>query len=130
MLSTVRVIAMRAARSSGSVRGLAIRRRTGIVGLEANDSAREDLIEAYGKILADVQAIPATAEYRKTVEATTNYRLAIVSGTDNWDEIEVKMGGQQVEQLLSVANSELELIPNYAEWKLWEDPPAADLEEY
>ena len=119
-----------ATRSVGPSRGMAIVRRTGIVGLEADDAARDSLIAAYGTILSEVQAIPATAEYRKTVEATTNYRLSVISGTENWDEIEAKIGGGQVEQLLAAANSELELIPRYAEWKLWEDPPTADLEEY
>ena len=128
-----------ALRSAGAgrmaVRGFAvvtgdIRRTTGIVGLEANDNAREDLVEAYGKIMTAVEAIPADAHYRKTVEATTKYRLGVVESTDDWGTIEDTIGCGQLEELLFQANCELDLIPAYAEAKLWEDPPpATGLEE-
>eukprot|EP00937_MAST-01D_sp_MAST-1D-sp2_P003686 g3686.t1 len=116
-----------------AVRSLAVdtRRTTGIVGLAANDNAREEFISTCKEILAAAaEHLPADTSYRKSVEATTKYRLGVVEGTESWDEIEETIGGGQLEELLFAAQCELELIPQYAKDRLWEDPPPAQgLEE-
>ena len=38
--------------------------------------------------------------------------------------IETEIGCGQVEELIEQAKSELELIPMYASWRLWEEKPA------
>ena len=48
---------------------------TGIVGLPVDPHARETLIALNEKLLDEIKQVPEGAEYRKSVEATCNYRL-------------------------------------------------------
>jgi len=84
---------------------------TGIVGLEVEPEAKSILEKLYKQTLEELKAVPAMAEYRKTVEAMTSQRLAVVQGTDDLDEIEATVQGGQVEQLIQQAQDELKLIP-------------------
>lgn len=95
---------------------------TGIVGLDVVPNAREVLDELYTKTLRDIQIIPEGVAYRTAVEAFTKYRLDVVRRLDSIEAIEDEIGVGQVEELIEQAKDELDLIPQYAEWKEWEEP--------
>jgi NADH dehydrogenase (ubiquinone) 1 alpha subcomplex subunit 5 len=86
---------------------------TGLVGLAVDPNGRENLLSLSGKILSSVQKIPAEAQYRIDVEKWFNYIQKVA--TDNTDvraiENEIDLG--QVEELLEMGNTELELIDYY-----------------
>jgi NADH dehydrogenase (ubiquinone) 1 alpha subcomplex subunit 5 len=102
--------------SSRAARGVApaltrAKTTTGYVGLAVEPDAKPILLSLYAKTLDALQAVPPTAEYRKTVEAMTKERLAAVEKTDNLEAIEAAIGCGQVEQLIEQAKDELSLIP-------------------
>jgi NADH dehydrogenase (ubiquinone) 1 alpha subcomplex subunit 5 len=99
-----------------------VKATTGIVGLEVVPNAREVLISLYRETLKAVEPIPTTAQYRKSVEALTQHRLKVCTEEEDWEKIEEKIQGGQVEELIVQAQDELQLIPKMAEWKPWEVP--------
>ncbi|KAJ7564548.1 hypothetical protein O6H91_02G022000 [Diphasiastrum complanatum] len=99
-----------------------VKESTGIVGLPVVPDARDKLIGLYVQTLTAVQAIPETAYYRKSVEKFTRFRLGVCQEEQDWEKIEERIGGGQVEQLIEQAQDELQLIPKMAEWKPWEVP--------
>lgn len=84
---------------------------TGIVGLDVVPDAKPVLLDLYAKTLSALEAVPPSAEYRKTVEYFTKSRIAVVESTDDITVIEAGIGGGQVEQLIVQAQEELSLIP-------------------
>ena len=74
------------------------------------------------------QKIPANTEYRKNVEAFTNYRRNIVKqnedvGSEDVDNAQIKtieklIGCGQVEELVQQAKDELSLIEDYYRGRL------------
>lgn len=109
----------------------ALKRTTGIVGLDVVPNAREVLIKLYQKTLRDLQIIPEGVSYRQQVEEFTKYRMQVVQDNENIVEIERIIGCGQVEQLIEQAKGELTLIPEYASWKIWEVPePSPDDDEF
>ena len=91
-----------------AVRG---KKTTGIVGLAVETNAKPILLDLYAQTLVALEGVPATSEYRKTVEGLTKERMAAVQKTDNLVAIEEAIGGGQVEQLIEQAKDELSLIP-------------------
>jgi len=73
--------------------------------------AKPVLLDLYAKTLSALEAVPPSAEYRKTVEYFTKSRIAVVESTDDITVIEAGIGGGQVEQLIVQAQEELSLIP-------------------
>ncbi|GMH40243.1 hypothetical protein BSKO_08147 [Bryopsis sp. KO-2023] len=99
-----------------------LKETTGLVGVEVDPNARENLINSLHKVkglVADM--IPETAEYRKIVEQTCDYKLKLISEHESNDELEGVLG-LQLEQELMLCQDELGLIPKMAEWKPWEVP--------
>lgn len=78
------------------------------------------LIGLYEKTLEAVKQIPDSAAYRANVEKITEYRLEIVNGTEDIDEIETTLNVGQLPEIIEQAEDELELIPYMAQWKPWE----------
>jgi NADH dehydrogenase (ubiquinone) 1 alpha subcomplex subunit 5 len=112
--------------SSSAATALAAKRTTGVVGLDVEADARGVLMALYSKTLHDVRALlPEHAAYRKDVELMTGFRLDVVRATPDVAEIEAKIGRGQVEELVAQAKSELQLIPEYAQWRLWDSKPPA-----
>lgn len=105
-----------------------VKESTGIVGLEVNPNAREELIGLYKLTLEKVQIIPKEAVYRQSVEKFTDFRLKVCEESKEFEEIEKKIGCGQVEELIFQAKDELELIPKMAEWKPWEVPVGHSVE--
>mmetsp|Transcript_4929 Transcript_4929/g.15624 ORF Transcript_4929/g.15624 Transcript_4929/m.15624 type:complete len:133 (-) Transcript_4929:32-430(-) len=102
-------------------RALAIQKTsTGIVGLPVDPDARANLIALNEKLLEAVKAVPETAEYRKSIEATCGYRLKVLQGTSDEDAIEEVIGMGQLEELIESQTEELGVLGMYVEHKMWE----------
>eukprot|EP01138_Halocafeteria_seosinensis_P011151 gb/GECG01011388.1/.p1 GENE.gb/GECG01011388.1/~~gb/GECG01011388.1/.p1 ORF type:complete len:234 (+),score=44.91 gb/GECG01011388.1/:1-702(+) len=104
---------------------------TAVTGLPVDINWRDTLSELYHKTLEEVKIMPEHVYYRQAVEAITRYRLNLIQDPSlNRDDVEETMNCQ-VEQLIEMAKDELELIPQYASWRAWEeeDEPLED-EDY
>jgi len=116
--------------STSSLTPALIKKSTGIVGLDVEPRAQEVLIELYTKTLRDVkELIPDGNGYRQAVEQLASYRLDVCKTSNNFAEIEARIGRGQVEELIEQAKAELQLIPAYAQWKLWKVEPIKSVEE-
>jgi len=93
-------------------RALSTKKTTGIVGLPVVPDPKPVLLGLYAQTLEALEAVPANAEYRKTVEALTKERLAAVEAGADVAAIEASIGCGQVEQLIRQAEDELRLIPS------------------
>jgi NADH dehydrogenase (ubiquinone) 1 alpha subcomplex subunit 5 len=92
-----------------------VKESTGLVGLDVVPNAREVLIGLYNETLKVVKdQIPERAEYRRSVEQITNYRLKVCQEEEEHERIEQRIGCGQVEELIEQAKDELELIPQLA----------------
>jgi len=116
--------------SSATARSLSsaafAKRTTGVVGLEVQSDARWQLMELYSKALRDVRALlPEGAAYRRAVEQSAGARLDVVRACADVAEIEARIGRGQVEELVAQAKAELQLIPQYAAWRMHEAKPPA-----
>merc|ERR1712137_106956 len=99
---------------------------TGLVGLQVNPTARQDLIKIYRRTLEEVKILPPEAtNYRNAVEQITKFRLHVVETNVDEDVIERKINCGQLEELIEQAEDELSVIPVYIERKLWESPMEA-----
>ncbi|KAL1525409.1 hypothetical protein AB1Y20_020268 [Prymnesium parvum] len=110
-----------------AMRGL--KSNTGIVGLEVEPNAKEILTSLYTKTLQELNKIPPTAEYRKSVEQMTKERLDIVKGTDDLASIEAAIAGGQVEQLIQQAKDELGLIPTLLSARVFDPYDGSPVED-
>ncbi|KAH7281291.1 hypothetical protein KP509_36G039500 [Ceratopteris richardii] len=99
-----------------------VKESTGLVGLEVVPNAREVLIKLYKETLESVEDIPTYAEYRKAVEKFTRFRLKVCEEEQEWEKIEQRINGGQVEELIVMAKDELMLMDKMKEWKPWEVP--------
>uniref|UniRef100_A0A7S2BEJ1 NADH dehydrogenase [ubiquinone] 1 alpha subcomplex subunit 5 n=1 Tax=Florenciella parvula TaxID=236787 RepID=A0A7S2BEJ1_9STRA len=98
---------------------------TGLVGLKVDLNGRANLIAMQQQLLEAVKAIPETAAYRQSVEATATYRLKVATEETDEEAIEKTIGFGQLEELIEQGKDEMELIDYYAGEKGWE--MAADL---
>ena len=94
---------------------------TGLAGLGVEHRWRKKLMALYSHILEDVKMIPEDQYYRQSVENIYREFLRIVSnvGDTDWRIVERRIGLGQVENLLTFAMDERDLVQQYAEWKLW-----------
>eukprot|EP00899_Mesostigma_viride_P000553 jgi/Mesvir1/10499/Mv15049-RA.1 len=102
----------------------ALKKTTGLVGLEVVPNGREVLIGIYQEILTTVKnsGIPQTAIYRQALEKLSSERLQILQEEQDVSKIEQRIGHGQIEEVIRSARKELGLIPKMAEWKPWEVP--------
>ena len=61
----------------------AVKRSTGIVGLDVVKRPREVLATLYKKTLLDLAIIPEFVPYRQAVEELTTYRLGVVESIED-----------------------------------------------
>ena len=92
---------------------------TGLVGVPVDYAARANFIATQQTILEAIKVMPADAAYRKSVEATAQYRLSVAESTEDEDAIEKEIGFGQLEELIISAKEELELIDIYVANKGW-----------
>lgn len=79
------------------------------------------LAETYRSTLSLVQkSLPTTSSYRKSVEALTQQRLAIVEAAEPAnaiDKVEKEIDQGQIEEVIIAAKNELNLVAQMIEWK-------------
>ncbi|KAI8379514.1 ETC complex I subunit conserved region-domain-containing protein [Radiomyces spectabilis] len=93
---------------------------TGLTGIPVHPNPRPHLIQTYNNTLKALSRLPSHAVYRQATESMTQQRLSIVESTENIDEIEQKIDGGQIEEVILQAEDELKLVGKMEEWKPWE----------
>ena len=103
---------------------------TGIAGLYQHPNPRPALISLYNHTLTLLDTkYPKTSIYRQSIEALTKNRLNIVESHDVVEEIENKIGGGLIEEIVVQAHEELNLAYEMAELKCWEELEEKPLED-
>ncbi|XP_061769126.1 NADH dehydrogenase [ubiquinone] 1 alpha subcomplex subunit 5 isoform X2 [Nerophis ophidion] len=104
-----------------------LKKTTGLVGLAVSQHPHERLKVLYTKILASLQTMPQDAAYRKYTEQLVNEKFDYVKSEADVVELEKKINGGQIEEVIFQAECELALSRKMAEWKPWEplieEPP-------
>mmetsp|Transcript_26422 Transcript_26422/g.26672 ORF Transcript_26422/g.26672 Transcript_26422/m.26672 type:complete len:164 (+) Transcript_26422:65-556(+) len=93
---------------------------TGLVGLAVDKNGRANLLDISSDILASVQKIPATSEYRVNVEKWFTYISKVAKSTDDIKLIETEIGLGQIEELIDMAKTERQVVDYYYDNKGWE----------
>lgn len=103
---------------------------TGITGLYQHPNPRPALISLYNHTLKVLdQKFPKESVYKQSVEALTKNRLAIVENEEITENIENKIGGGLIEEIVIQAHEELQLAKELAELKVWEELEEKPLED-
>ncbi|CAO3644826.1 unnamed protein product [Cunninghamella echinulata] len=80
---------------------------TGLTGIPVHPNPRPHLIQTYNNTLSALSRFPAHAVYRQATESFTKNQLSIVEFTEDVNEIETKIGGGQIEELILQAEMNL-----------------------
>jgi len=92
---------------------------TGIAGLYQHPNPRPALVALYNHTLKVLETkYPKDSIYKQSVEALTKNRLKIVEENEIVENIENKIGGGLIEELVIQANDELTLANELAELKV------------
>lgn len=106
----------------------AVKTRTNLVGLDVVPDALPVLGGLCKQQLSAVQVLPAQIPYRQDIEKFTNFLLTSIEGSKSVAEFEEKVGLGEIEEVIDMVKTEMELIPKYAEWRAWEEPTGAEKE--
>ncbi|XP_001649896.2 NADH dehydrogenase [ubiquinone] 1 alpha subcomplex subunit 5 [Aedes aegypti] len=98
----------------------AIKKATGLTGLNVAKNPHHTLTALYNKILRAVAKMPQDAAYRRYTEQIVSERAKIVASTPTVREVEDKINCGQVEELIIQAENELTLARKMLGWKPWE----------
>lgn len=93
---------------------------TGLVGLAVDPHGRENLIAVADEIISSISRVPAGNQYRVNVEKWFSYMKKVANDSSDIRKIEDEIAVGQIEEILSMAKDELELIDLYVENKGWE----------
>jgi NADH dehydrogenase (ubiquinone) 1 alpha subcomplex subunit 5 len=93
---------------------------TGLVGLAVDPNGRENLQAISQKVLDAAKKLPAGIEYRNHLEQWFNYLKKVATEKTDIKAIEDEVDLGQIEELIEIGKSELELVHYYAENKAWE----------
>lgn len=95
-------------------RGLATyKTSTGLVGLRVDPQGRETLLTVSSQVLNAVQKIPTSSEYRTHVEQWFQFIHKSATTIEDLKKLENDIGLGQVEEVIEMAKTELELIDYY-----------------
>ena len=86
---------------------------TGLVGLAVDPNARVNLIPLSGEVLSAVKKIPADSQYRIDVEKWFSYIQRTATDLTDVKAIEDEIGLGQIEEVMEMGKTELELIDIY-----------------
>lgn len=103
---------------------------TGLTGLYQHPNPRPALIALYNHTLSVLdKKFPKESVYKQSVEAMTKNRLKIVQDEEITENIENKIGGGLIEEIVIQAHEELNLAHELAELKVWEELEEKPLED-
>lgn len=110
-------------RTGGGLSGVrSVKTTTGIVGLPYDPKARETLTANLIKIKELMtELVPETAYYRQKTVKDVDDKLQLLKEYEN-DEALEEVLGFQLEQVISMTEDEIKLIPFMAEQKPWDVP--------
>ena len=97
-----------------------LKKSTGLVGIPVNPNARPELAGLYSRLSSALLRLPETSGYRKAAEAAVNERISLLNASSSDTEFEQKVGMGQMEELITQAEGELELIQVMEDNKVWE----------
>ena len=86
---------------------------TGLVGLDVDVNGRETLTSMSTSVLTAIQKIPPTAAYRTDVEKWFQFISNICAKENDIKKIEDEIGLGQIEEVIEMAKTELQLIDYY-----------------
>lgn len=69
-----------------------------------------------------MSSLPPSAAYRTNVEKLTKHRMGVVERCAHIDEIEEALGVGPIEEVIEMAQDELDLVPHMAQWQPWAVP--------
>ena len=103
---------------------------TGLAGIHQHPDPRPALISLYKLTLTAMEkGFPKESIYRQSVEALTKNRLAIVEAEEITENIEKKIGGGLIEEIIIQADEELMLAKELSGLKVWEELEEKPLED-
>jgi NADH dehydrogenase (ubiquinone) 1 alpha subcomplex subunit 5 len=73
------------------------------------------------ELISAVQTLPAASDYRRAVEATSQYRLKVLEQNDSDQAVEEVLDAH-MEELILETREELALVPLMTSWKPWSVP--------
>ncbi|KAK9448176.1 ETC complex I subunit conserved region-domain-containing protein [Limtongia smithiae] len=105
----------------------ATQKSTGLTGIYEFPNPRPRLLRLYYETDRLLQEFPESSVYRKSVEGINKHRAAIVEANTEVFDIEQKIGGGLIEEILIQAGEEYILAQKLLQWKAWEkledEPP-------
>lgn len=93
---------------------------TGLAGLPAFKEPHKEVLKNYGRLLRNLDKLPAESKYKVATEQLVKERKAIVEGTTNHEEFEKKIGAGLSEELVEQAKLEMKLVEVMNKYKPWE----------
>uniref|UniRef100_A0A7S0V3E9 Uncharacterized protein n=1 Tax=Polytomella parva TaxID=51329 RepID=A0A7S0V3E9_9CHLO len=96
-----------------------LKKYVGVDHLYKEQATKAKFIMSINSLLEAVKAVPKTAEYRKAIEATCQYRLR-VCGENNSDAAVEEVLDAHLEELIVENKEELRLLPVLLDSKPWE----------
>jgi NADH dehydrogenase (ubiquinone) 1 alpha subcomplex subunit 5 len=88
--------------------------------MAVSKNAHTKLALIYSKNLRVLAKMPSDYAYRKHTEQIVTARAALVKSVANVSELETKINGGQIEEVVIQAENELNLSRKILEWKSWE----------
>lgn len=102
----------------------------GLKGLYQHPNPRPALISLYNHTLKTLDTkFPKNSVYRQSVETMTKNRLKVVENEEITENIENKIGGGLIEEIVIQAHEELSLAHELAGMKCWEELEEHPLED-
>ena len=93
---------------------------TGITGLHVHPNPLPELAKTYQSTLSALSALPSSSVYRQGVEALTQHKLSIVEKANgDISAAEKELDEGHIEESLDIAQDELNLVSQMAEWKAY-----------
>ncbi|KAG2495091.1 hypothetical protein HYH03_006702 [Edaphochlamys debaryana] len=89
--------------------------------LSREPGTRAKLIEALTEVLTAIKSVPEASDYRKAVEATTQYRLKVCNQNDSDGAVEEVLDAH-LEELIKEAKEEARMVPLMLTNKPWDVP--------
>ncbi len=95
---------------------------TGLTGIYQHPNPRPALIALYNHTLTVLDTkFPKESVYKQSVEALTRNRLKVVQEEEITENIENKIGGGLIEEIIIQAHEELGLANDLSLMKCWEE---------
>jgi len=95
---------------------------TEITGLSVVPNGREVLMALFQQHLEALKTLPEDAPYRQIMEKSTRDRLKVCEENEKISEIERIIDTAQIEELIEMAQDEINMIPVLRETRPWEAP--------